>query len=269
MSSRITVKGWLPDSQFKNAKAPTIRVFGSVIDKLKRTAKATPSEYCIPEYTPISNQGDAGTCVANAMCDGLEILLGLEHGPEAVVQLSRRHLYWTARATHKSTNVDSGTHLRAAAWQLQEIGVCKEEYFPYSDSLKKLTAAPPVSCYTMASENRVTGHFRITTKGQNRLDDIEQSVRADHPVAFGTAVAQPLMDATGKVVLKPTKNNILGRHAMLVVGVRTAGSRRQFRWRNSWGNYWADFGHIWVDEDFMTWNQTDDLWVLTRMQEID
>jgi C1A family cysteine protease len=267
--SQYTVKGCLPDKEFSNAKAPVVRVFGSFIDKLERTAGATSAEHRIPEHTPIGNQGGAGTCVANAMCDGLEILLGLEHGPDAVVQLSRRHLYWTARATHKATNVDSGTHLRAAAWQLQEIGVCREQYFPYSDSLKKLTTAPPVSCYTMASENRVTGHFRITTRGQNRLDDVERAVRANHPVAFGTAVAQPFMDATGKAVLKPTKSNIVGRHAMLVVGVRKSGSRREFLWRNSWGMGWADFGRVWVDEDFMTWGQTEDLWVLTRMQEID
>ena len=267
--SSYTVMGCLPDKKFQNVKAPVIKIFSKFVNKLKRTSGAVSKSYCIPEYTPISNQGGAGTCVVNAMCDGLEILLGLEHGADSVVQLSRRHLYWTARATHNATGEDAGTYLQAAAWQLQVIGVCREEYFPYSDLTKNLTKAPPLRTYTMASENRVTGHFRITTKGQNRLDDIEQAIRANHPVAFGTAVAKPFMEATGKVTIKPTKTNIVGRHAMLVVGVRKSGERRQFCWRNSWGTGWANNGHVWVDEDFMTWNQTDDIWVLTRMQEID
>lgn len=267
--SNYTVMGCLPDSEFENAKAPVIQVFAKLVDRLKRHSGSVSRSYCIPEYTPVSNQGGAGTCVVNAMCDGLEILLGLDGGAQAVVQLSRRHLYWTARATHKATGKDNGTYLRAAAWQLQAVGVCREQYFPYSDLTKDLTKAPPLNTYTMASENRVTGHFSITTRGQNRLDDIERAVRANHPVAFGTAVAKPFMDATGKTALKPTKTNILGRHAMLVVGVRKAGERRQFCWRNSWGTSWADNGHVWVDEDFMTWTQTKDLWVLTRMQEVD
>lgn len=262
----FTVKGYLPDSNFVNKSAPDIVSFSTIASKL--SVISNNSEYCIPEYTPIGNQGSAGSCVANAFCDGLEILIGVQQGADKVVQLSRRHLYWIARNTHNSTQVDGGTYLRAAAWQLQKIGVMPEKYYPYSDKIDDIIAKPPLSSYTMASENRVTGHFRITTTGQNRLDEIERAIRANHPVTFGTRISDTFKKANGKSVLKPTASTI-GGHAMLVVGVRKVNDRREFKWRNSWGTRWGDHGYIWVDELFMTWNRTTDLWVLTRMQEID
>jgi C1A family cysteine protease len=277
MSTITTVKGCLLDRDFrvydyknKSWKAPPKPVaFTEVKSKLPTFAGVT-NEYVIPEHTPISAQGGAGTCVANAMCDGCEMLLGLEHGASKVVQLSRRHLYWTSRYTHRMTDEDKGTFLSAAAWQMQEVGVMPEEYFPYSDALADLVVSPPLEAYTMASENRVTGHFRIVTRGDELLDDIEQCIRSNNPVGFGTAVADDFKRyrGGGAVFPRPT-GGLVGRHAMLIVGVRYRDGRREFLLRNSWGGLWGDGGHVWVDQDYITWRESEDFWMLTRMQLID
>lgn len=268
MSAVFTVKGCLQDADYRPIEKPPPTIqFDKVRSKLTGLQGAT-SEHIIPEYTPISNQGRAGTCVANTMCDGLETLLGLEHGRGNVVQLSRRHLYWIARYTHGATGIDMGTHLHAAAWQMQEVGVMPEKYFPYSDKGKDLTVSPPLESYSMASENRVKGHFRIVTHRQGRLDDCEQSIRSNHPVAFGTVVTDSFRKYKSGVFHRPSDAS-KGSHAMLMVGVRHRDGRREFMWRNSWGTSFGINGYIWVDEDYVTWSATRDLWMLTRMQLID
>jgi C1A family cysteine protease len=270
MSTLIcTVKGCLEDADYNPIKVPPPTIqFDAVRGKLAGLDNVS-LEHIIPEYTPVSSQGRAATCVANAMCDGLEMLLGLEHGADKVVQLSRRHLYWVARVTHRATNVDMGTSLHAAAWQAQEVGVCAEEYFPYSDREEDLVVSPPLETYSMASENRVTAHLRITATGTQGADDIEQSIRSNNPVAFGTAVTNSFQAYRGEGVFGRPTDTIKGRHAMLVVGVRYNNGRREFLWRNSWSAGWGFNGHIWVTEEYMTWTQTKDRWMLTRMQLID
>jgi C1A family cysteine protease len=267
MSTVIRLKGCLRDAYYRPLRtAPRILPF----DKLRGALSARDVQsYCIPEYTPISDQGLAGTCVANALCDGLEMLLGLEAVEQRTVQLSRRHLYWVARVTHGATDVDAGTYLHAAAWQLQEVGVCEEKYFPYSDRERDLIVSPPLSTYNMASANRVSHHVRLVTRGKALGDDVAHSVRADHPVAFGTLVYPSFMKHRGDSVYgTPAQERAEGRHAMLVVGVRYNGGQREFLLRNSWGKRWGREGHAWVTEEFITRRDSSDFWTLTRMQKV-
>lgn len=269
MPAIILVKGCLEDKDYApKKKPPKVRHFDRLRGTLADLSNVT-QEYIIPEYTPVSDQGTAGTCVPNTMCDGLEILLGIEHGPSKVVQLSRRHLYWVSRYTHGATDMDMGTYLHAAAWQLQEVGVCPEKYFPYSDKEDDLIVSPPLETYSMASENRVTGHFRIVSRSNQRLDDIEQSIRSNHPVPFSTVVTESFMKYSGGGVYGRPSDRSKGRHAMLMVGVRHRNGKREYLWRNSWGTLWGNNGHVWVDEDYVVWSETKDTWMLTRMQEID
>jgi len=139
-------------------------------------------EHIIPEYTPVSNQGSFGTCAANAGVDLFEMLLGIEKGPDAVVQLSRMFAYRIARARHKATDVDKGTYLRAVFDQMRKIGVVEEKYFPYKK--ENLFKSPGLDLYTMASNNRIHSFYKIKSKGSKKLSQIKLAIRANHPVAF-------------------------------------------------------------------------------------
>ena len=100
-----------------------------------RSIMDTSDEYVIPEYTPISQQGNAGTCGCNAWCDMLEMLRGLDMVKQGLIpnvdQLSRLFLYWTCRCYLGEQKIDSGIYLRLGARQLQTIGVCPETVWPY------------------------------------------------------------------------------------------------------------------------------------------
>src|SRR6185436_12838274 len=98
------------------------RPFAAIATPLRQVAGSwdLASEHVIPEYTPISDQGVAGSCVANSWCDMYEVLIGLET-PNSVPQLSRRFAYWIARYLTGDTGKDDGTYLRSMAQQFKNI----------------------------------------------------------------------------------------------------------------------------------------------------
>lgn len=221
--------------------------------------------HILPEYTPISDQGTAGTCVANAWCDMLEIVLAL-HGHE-VRQLSRLFLYWVARYLHGDTDKDDGTYLRAAAHQLRKIGTVEEKYFPYSPH--KVFVQPELDLYTMASNNMLTGFYRIFETGHERVEAIETAIRANHPVVFGAPISKEFSSyrGEGRVLDDPRPSDIVGRHAMCVVGVDyTTELHRRWKIRNSWGRDWGNDGYCWMSDNYLM--SFKDIWVGTRMGEL-
>ena len=243
------------------AKLPPVKRFDLVRRKVEELADATSyQEHILPEHTPISNQGSMGSCVANAWCDALEMLDGMEQG-DAVEQLSRMFLYAVSRILHKALGEDRGTYNRAAAHQLTTLGTVEERYYPYRS--KYLHVPPPADLYTMASNHRITDAYSITSVDTARAEDIELALLAGHPVIFGTPVGSEFHRYRGEdKVLHPTQS-WSGRHAMIVTGVRHKDGERHFLWRNSWGLDWGKDGHVWVSESYMTWDQTKDLWVPT------
>jgi C1A family cysteine protease len=231
-------------------------------------------EYLIPEHTPVSAQGNASTCAANAGVDMFEILMGLEHGPGQVKQLSRRFSYWVSRELTGDTDHSDGTYIRSVLHQLRTIGTFEEQYMPYSDDIDDLvgsTAAPEADHYTMASDNRINGFYRIVEEGMERISAIEVAVRANHPVIFGTPVSELFQryQGGGYIWEPPSRDKQIGRHAMLITGVGFINPyNRKFFVRNSWGPQWGDQGHCWVHEDYLNFPDTLDIWVATNLEPI-
>jgi hypothetical protein len=263
-SAPVNIGGWL-----KDPADPRDRSLEVILPALRQRSGWDGSPlglHAIAENTPLSNQGRVSACVANSWCDAMEILRGLER-PEDVTQLSRLFLYWNARALHQATDKDRGTYIRAAAQQLRKLGICEERFWPYDPD--RVSRPPPASCYTMAAENRLTGFYRVSGQGEVRLRAVELALRANHPVIFGTVINKTFHTyrGGGHTFFIPESEHV-GAHAMILTGVDRVGGRRRFLVRNSWGVDWGDLGHAWIDESYLTWEGTDDLWVGTRMPDL-
>lgn len=218
----------------------------------------------IQEYTPISQQGNIGSCAANAGADALEIVLANSRLDKTnIPQVSRKYLYWAARSLDGNQDVDAGTYIRSIMHQMHRVGVCSEEDWPYDENYGQ---APSLEATIRASENKIDGYSRIAHVGDQRVLDIASAIEKGYPVVFGTGVGKELMGLSADAVMSPPKS-IVGYHALVVTGYRVVDGRVQFRIRNSWGEEWGDNGRCWFDEDYMTSPMTSDLWVVTKMRE--
>lgn len=226
-------------------------------------------DHIIPEFTPISDQGPVGSCVANAWCDMMEMLDGLD-GNDKVEQLSRLFLYWCARYYTGNTDSDSGTFLRSAATQLNKIGIIEEKYFPYQNVAQAVFKSPELDLYTMASNNRLPGFYKPgSTNPIELLNELELAIRANHPFVFGTSVSKKFQAYRGNEgIIGPPgdADEIAGNHAMMCTGVGNDAGSRWWLWRNSWGSGWGNSGHVKVNDEYIL--ECRDLWIGTKMNEL-
>jgi len=229
------------------------------------SAVKASGDYIIPNLPPLLDQGQLGTCAANAGAGALQVILS-NANPPIHDEPSRRLIYWCATSLDGTAGQDEGTYLRSVVQQMHKIGVCSNKLWPYSDNIKSLVPPPP-EVIIQASQNRIYGYYKIDSTGDQRLADLCTAIRANHPVIFGTLVGNAFMNTDGRTPLVPERNNE-GGHATCLVGVQSTGGRLSFRDKNSWGSSWADGGYCWLDQDYMTWENTSDLWVMTRMDAI-
>lgn len=244
-------------------QAPEFKAGSNII---KIAAANYYNEYIIPEYTYVSNQLSLGSCVSNATCDALEILKGLED-PNNVKQLSRLFVYWNSRLYHNDTDKDEGTYIHFAMKSLETYGVCEESTWNYK--VANVFAQPPILAYKEGNDNTIKSFYQITSNDQERLNNIEKAIRANHPVVFGTLVDSYFTgNSLASVVDKPT-GKIVGGHAMIITGVRRNSlGEQQFYIRNSWGTNWGNNGHAWLSADYIAWDETSDLFVGTVMPDL-
>jgi len=242
---------------------PSVKPFNVALPAFAAAATSgAGSEHIIPEHTPISNQLSLSSCVANCVGDLLEIVIGLEDSSK-VVQISRLHLYWSARSYTRDTDKDDGTMIANAIDSLRTLGVCREETWPYDVS--KVFAQPPLRAYKESLDNKILEYYRVYGGQTSRADGVEVAVRANHPVTIATAVDNDFLAYRGGGKVWSPPSSWVGYHAMIVVGVRLGKNGREFLLRNSWGDGWGDGGHVWVHESYIAWDQTSDTWVVTRV----
>lgn len=246
---KIICKGWLPDdySDISDITGPQ-KTFAKTASKiLIRKELGRENVHIIPEYTPISNQGGVGTCVANAGMDMFEILMGVE-----AIQLSRMFANWIARSLVGGTTQDNGTSISALMFQTKMIGAVEEKYLPYKATFGAITTPPALDMYTMASENRIKETYKITATGIDKRNEIMAAIAVNHPVAFGMKVSKDFLKYKGGTeAWNSMDGEIAGGHAMLLTGWRKINNRIEFLDRNSWGIKWGNNGYCWMGEDLV------------------
>ncbi len=251
-----------PQSKIALANANATPKFKTSNNLIKLASANSLDTYLIPEFTPISNQGALGSCVAQATADCAEILKGIEN-PNKVEQLSRLFVYYNARLYTQDTDKDMGTYITNAMKSLVDFGICRESMWYYNQS--KVFTQPNQLAYKEGDDNKITSFYQI--EDNNRLQNIETAIRANHPVVFGTIVDASFQNNYGVNKTFDTPTSSIGRHAMIVVGVRR-NPNLEFYIRNSWGKSWGDNGHCWMTADYLDWNETNDIYVGTMMPDL-
>lgn len=242
------------------------KVFNSYKSGFVKLASNTSGDFILPEYTPISNQYSLSSCASNASADAVEILMGIQD-PKSVKQLSRLFVYYNARNAIGEVDKDAGCYIKDCFKSMSTLGVCEESMWAYDEL--KVFAQPTLFCYASANDNKINNYYRIN-EDSNKLDNIELAIRSNHPVVFGTIINEEFQSCGSfdeyPIFSKPKSS--VGRHAMLVCGLRYINGKRHFVIRNSWGSLWSHGGRCLFTEDYMNSEETNDIWVPTLIPDI-
>lgn len=224
------------------------------------------NQYIIPAAGVFTkSQGSLSACGAFSTTTALEILAFNSTGK--YTELSPIFTYYNARLSDNSIGMDAGSYISHNFESLRILGVCSHKM--WKTDPKQIYNTPGILAYKEANDNKVENFKRISSSGQDRLDEIEICLRNNLPVVFGTAVSRDFQNYNGNDVVfnAPSKNDIIGMHAMAIIGVRkNDNGRREWCLRNSWSTFWGfqidgNGGHAWINSDYLLDKNSSDFFV--------
>ena len=213
--------------------------------------------FVVPGYKDtgeVFDQGDRGTCVANAACSLLDY--------KSNQQWSRQFLYhqckWRDGIPHEEgTFIETAMEIMSDE-NLVDYGNVKEAIWPYNPCENGSThqGPPPEKAFDCT---RVVSASPVFIRPGSKVADIKYLLNLNsggkgNPVEVGLELRESFFshstNETGWVTMPLPGEEIVGYHAMLVVGYDD--DRQLFLVRNSWGPQWAPrndkgyAGHAWI-----------------------
>jgi C1A family cysteine protease len=247
--------GWIPDvPDFRDKKFNLLNL-GPAGEKV--VSAVLPSAVDLrPQCPAIEDQGELGSCTAQALVGCLEFL-EMKRG-ETFTDYSRLFLYYNERVYIHTELEDSGAIIRDGIKTLRRRGICTEEEWPYNVDM--FMSKPTQDCYTNAKQHKTVLYQRLNT-----LEQMRACLTAGYPFVFGFAVydsfISPAVEENGDVPMPRETENMLGGHAVMVVGFDDG--RNRFICRNSWGTEWGDKGYFYMPYAYLEdRNLSEDFWCI-------
>jgi C1A family cysteine protease len=206
--------------------------------------------------SPIEDQGQLGSCTSFATGAAIRFARRKEGLPDFVT--SHLFLYYNSRSIF-SKSADSGATIRDAIKAAGKTGDCPESEWPYN--ISQFAVKPPAQCYTDALQDRALKYQRI---GQS-LVQMKNCLAQGLPFVIGISVYESFegqqAEQTGMIPLPKNNEQLLGGHALLVLGYRD--SDLHFIVRNSWGANFGDSGYVYLPYAYLQdTNLASDFWCI-------
>ena len=208
-----------------------------------------------PKCPPVYDQGDLGSCTANAIAAAIEFERKAQSLSDFVP--SRLFIYYNERVMEGDVGEDAGAQIRDGIKSVATLGACSESEWPYD--ISKFTVKPPTNCYADALKDRVVQYSRVVQS----LSQMKTCLSLGFPFTFGfqvfSAFESKSVASTGIVPMPSKGARPIGGHAVLAVGYDD--STQRFIVRNSWGASWGMNGYFTLPYAYLTNpNLASDFW---------
>jgi C1A family cysteine protease len=221
----------------------------------------------IPSCAPVYDQGELGSCTANAIAAALQFDR-TKQGLTPAFNPSRLFIYYNERVMEGTVESDSGAMIRDGMKSVAQKGDCPEDLWPYE--VAHFRDKPSAKCFKEALKYRVVLYRRLA---QN-LALMKGCLAEGYPFVFGFTVYESFMsDAVAKTGEVPMPQ--LGEtgpygeppsgHAVMAVGYDD--SIQRFIVRNSWGTGWGMQGYFTMPYQYLTRpDLSSDFWTMRIVQ---
>ncbi len=222
---------------------------------------ALPSQVDLrPQCPAIYDQGQLGSCTANAIAGALEFDQ-MKQKEQAFIP-ARLFIYYNERAKEGTVSSDSGAAIRDGIKSVNSQGACNEAEWPYD--ITRFTVQPPAQCYTDALLRRSLSYQRVTQS----LHQMKAVLASGSPIVFGFSVYESFessaVASTGIVPMPQMSESPIGGHAVMCVGFRD--DEQMFTIRNSWGA-WGDNGYCYMPYAYLLSSSlSSDFWTIKSVE---
>lgn len=196
---------------------------------------------------PIVDQGQLGSCTANAIAGAFEFDLAKQ--ALADFKPSRLFIYYNERVLEGTIQSDAGAMIRDGFKTIARQGVCSESVWSYA--IQRFADKPSPASYNAAVANKAVKYRAVKQLAYS----LKYVVAQGFPVVVGFSVYESFesdqVANNGIVPLPSAGESQLGGHAVCVVGYEKLGKVPYFICRNSWGKGWADAGYFYLPEKYL------------------
>ena len=214
-----------------------------------------------PLCPPVYNQGQLGSCTANALA--ADCHFDMLKQKEAAFMPARLGIYYLERKLEGTINQDSGAMLRDGIKVIAQYGIWPEALQPYNPVFFK--KCPTKTMLKEGLKHQALVYERI----DGSLNQMKTRLASGFPFVFGFTVYPAFESAevagTGILPMPLGNDAPLGGHAVLAVGYDD--SKDAVIVRNSWGANWGLGGYFYMPYDYISnTNLATDMWAITRME---
>jgi C1A family cysteine protease len=240
------------------------KIYGWKRDKHQHThlniknKKKFPPTIILDNMPEVYNQGQLGSCTANALSGAFQREQIRSKLPDFVP--SRLFIYYGERSLEGTVNSDSGAAIEDGIKVLSTIGVCDEIIWPYE--IGKFTIKPSNNAYTVALEHNILQFNKVDPDPAH----FKMMIKLGYPIVFGFTVYESFKTIGADGIMHSPKHGekILGGHAVMAMGYDD--HKHSIKVRNSWGPHWGLEGYFWMPYSFLNATNCGDCWVISKTE---
>lgn len=210
---------------------------------------------------PVYDQGQLGSCTANAIAAHLDYNRGLQG--KKFITPSRLYIYYNERVAEGTIMSDSGATIRGSVKAVVSFGAPHEKLWPYQ--ISKFMDRPSKAAYTEGVTNEAVAYQRIARV----LTSMQACLAEGYPFVIGISVYDSFeaIKSDGMMPMPATSESLLGGHALCVAGYKMIQGKLHFIVRNSWGTSWGDRGYLYMPVEYLLDKKlSSDFWTLRKVK---